>query len=176
MSHFHRITPLPVRHVKTSMQCVLYPVPVSSRLPRKILNEIFFLNLGEISENDVSKFNRYWMLFWFMGGVVAKTKTPTSNDLKPGLSGVSRRRKFKPWISALALESLFSQVRPCVHLRSLWVVLRWPALCLEMKSCIQCKETCPFGHPTRRPEEEDPFIFFFLPEPDPVPVLIFLIK
>ena len=97
MSHFHRITPLPVRHVKTSMQCVLYPVPVSSRLPRKILNEIFFLNLGEISENDVSKFNRYWMLFWFMGGVVAKTKTPTciSNDLKPGLNGVSRRRKLK---------------------------------------------------------------------------------
>lgn len=96
-----------------------------------------------------------------MGGVVAKTKTPTSNDLKPGLNGVSRRRKLKPWISALALESLFSQVRACVHLRSLWVVLRWPALCLEMKSCIQCKETCPFGHPTRRPEEETLLFFSY---------------
>ena len=37
------------------------------------------------------------MFFWFMGRVVAKTKTPTciSNDLKPGLNGVSRRRKLK---------------------------------------------------------------------------------
>ena len=31
---------------------------------------------------------------------------------------------------------------------SLWLDLRWLALCLETKSCTQCRqETCPFGHP-----------------------------
>ena len=99
----------------------------------------------------------YWVFFWFMGRVVAKTKTPTSNDLKFGLNGVSRRSKLKPWVSAL--ESLFSQA-----LRALTLTLS----CLALTCALPWNEivypvqgNLPVWPPNTKTRRGRPFYFLF---------------
>ena len=101
------------------------------------------------------------MFFWFMGRVVAKTKTPTciSNDLKPGLNGVSRRRKLKPWMSALALESLFSQA-----LRAITFTLSCLALTCTLpwnKIVYPVQGNLPVWPPNTKTRRGRPFYFLF---------------